>query len=417
MLINTILPFPQEVVGWRFLEEKSLSRFFDDYLKRGSVFLDKGKLQSNYWPNDVFHRDAQLEQVGVVIRPALRLERPSNLFVYGKTGTGKTLVVTKLTESLVSKAREASIPVTSIYLNCKLDTDTVYGLFTRLAHEMGVNLPSAGLSTDDVCTAFFSIVDQKRQIILVVMDEVDHLLKKAGDDFLYKITRQNEGLKQAQISIIGISNDLMFTDSLDPRVKSSLSQEEIVFPPYNAIELQNILLERTALAFNKGVVDGGVIEKCAAYAAREHGDARRALDLLRVAGELADRKGAASVTIADVDAAEEKIEKDKVVDVVKTQPKQAQVVLYSIFSITNGESRFIFTGEIYELYKRYCVKLGLRPLTQRRVSDILSEFDMLGIITARVVSKGRYGRTREIMLASQAATPIVRRVLEEALSV
>ncbi len=417
MFIKKVTKSSIRSAGVLVVKEKSLAHFFDDYLKRGSVFKDRAKLQTNYKPDDIPHRDKQLEQVGVIIRPALRLERPSNFFVYGKTGTGKTLVVTKMVEFLVAKAREALVPVHYAYVNCKLDTDTVYGLFTCLAREVGVDLPSTGLSTDDVSGTFFSSLDKEKQLFFIILDEIDHLVKKAGDDFLYKITRQNEEMKSAQVAIIGISNDLMFADSLDPRVKSSLSQEELVFPPYNAVELQKILSDRTSLAFTEGALENGVVEKCAAYAAREHGDARRALDLLRVAGELADRKGAAKVAISDVDAAEEKIERDKVADIVTTQPKQAQIVLFSIMSVSNGTGKFIFTGEVYELYKKYCTKLSLRPLTQRRVSDILSEFDMLGIITARVISKGRYGRTREIMLADQAATPLVKKLLEEALNI
>lgn len=397
------------------LKEKNLSQFFDDYLKKGSVFRDKNKLQTGFVPDDISHRDAQLEQVGVVIRPALRLERPSNLFIYGKTGTGKTLVVTKMVDFLTSKAKASSVDVFFVYVNCKRDADTVYGLFTTLSRGVGMDMPSTGLSTDEVCRAFFSTIDKKNQVVLLVLDEIDSLLKKAGDDFLYKITRQNEELKQAKVSIIGISNDLTFADSLDPRVRSSLSQEELIFPPYNALELQSILNERVVLAFNKDIISAGVVEKCAAYAAREHGDARRALDLLRIAGELADRRAANSVVLADVDTAEEKIERDKMADLVTTQPKQAQVVLFSIISISNGVSKFIFTGEVYEIYKKLCSKIGLRPLTQRRVSDILSEFDMLGIINAKIISKGRYGRTREIMLADQAATPSVKKILEDAL--
>ena len=42
---------------------------------------------------------------------------------------------------------------------------------------------------------------------------------------------------------------------------------------------------------------------------------------------------------------------------------------------------------------------GTKPLTQRRVGDIIAELDMSGIINARVISKGRYGRTRRISLA------------------
>ena len=207
----------------------------------------------------------------------------------------------------------------------------------------------------------------------------------------------------------------MFTDNIDPRVKSSLSEEELVFPPYNAIQLQDILRERSKRAFRKETVGEGVIEKCAAYAAREHGDARRALELLRVAGELAERKNKTKLDIDHIDEAEEKIEKDRVLDIVHTQPKQFQVTLLAIFS-TLKKNEKLFTGDVYEVYKDICIKSGLRPLTQRRVSDIIAELDMLGIINARVISKGRYGRTREIKLAIPSSTmPSLSQVLKDGL--
>ena len=64
--------------------------------------------------------------------------------------------------------------------------------------------------------------------------------------------------------------------------------------------------------------------------------------------------------------------------------------------LLDKNKRKIFTGDVYELYKKLCTKTDLRPLTQRRISDIIGELDMLGIINATVISKGRYGRTREI---------------------
>lgn len=399
------------------LEGKNLTHFFESYLKKESVFANKQVLQAAYAPSELVHRDELIQQVASIIAPALRLERPSNLFIYGKTGTGKTITARHTTDNLLSIAKKQSIPIQKIYVNCKLKSvaDTEYRLISSLAREFGKPLPSTGLPTDDVYKALFSAVDETKQLVILILDEIDQLAKKAGDGVLYNLTRINEELRHAQISLIGISNDLLFVDNLDPRVKSSLSEEELLFPPYNALQLQDILFNRSALAFKEGALESGVIEKCAAYAAREHGDARRALELLRVAGELCDRKGSAKASIADVDAAEEKIERDKVVDLVSTQPRQAQVVLHAILSISQGSAKFIFTGEVYELYKKYCVKIGLRPLTQRRVSDILSELDMLGMITARVISKGRYGRTREIMLAPQASTPAVKRILSEAI--
>jgi cell division control protein 6 len=190
-----------------------------------------------------------------------------------------------------------------------------------------------------------------------------------------------------------------FIENIDPRVKSSLGEEEVIFPPYDAVELKDILEKRSSMAFRPNALQEGVLEKCAAYAAREHGDARRALDLLRVAGEVAERDSSDKVKGEHIDKAEERIEKDRVLEIVSTQPKQSQLVLYAILLTTNGKK--METGEVYDKYKELCLQSGQAPLTQRRVSDLIGELDMLGLINAKVISKGRYGRTREIYVSIQ----------------
>jgi len=209
----------------------------------------------------------------------------------------------------------------------------------------------------------------------------------------------NSDLKKAKVSIIGISNDLNFMGYLDPRVRSSLSEEEQVFPPYNGLELKDILERRAEMSFVDGALSGGVIALCAAHAAREHGDARRALDMLRVAGELGEREGAEAITVEHVRQAFQKIEQDKMVEVVRTLPTQSKLVLYSIVLLGERDVRKIITGDVYNVYRALCRQSSLDILTQRRVSDLISELDMMGIINARIISKGRYGRTKEIVLS------------------
>lgn len=398
--------------------KEGLSNFFEDYLKKEPIFVNKKVLQSNYTPEALSHRDEQTQHVADILAPALRLDKPSNLFIYGKTGTGKTVTIKYTTSQIMEIAEKRNIPLKVLYINCKLKrvADTEYRLIAELARAFDKEIPATGLPTDEVYKLFFNAVNEKEQLLILILDEIDQLVKKAGDEILYNLTRINSELKQAQISIIGISNDLIFVDHLDPRVKSSLSEEEIVFPPYNALQIQDILRHRAKNAFKPSILEPGVIEKCAAYAAREHGDARRALELLRVAGEIAERKCCNKVQISHIDDAEEKIERDRLVDIVTTQPKQHQATLFSILSLSNKESSIIFTGEVYEIYKNICKETGLRPLTQRRVSDVIGELDMLGIINAKVISKGRYGRTREISLAiPTSTTPKVQKILQDAL--
>ena len=387
-----------------------------------SIFKNKMVLQSNYSPDLIHHRDEQIESVASILAPTLRGERVSNLFLYGKTGTGKTLSVDHVGKRLMEKVREAGHDhLKYVYVNCKLKkvADTEYRILAELISELGGSVAATGLPTDQVYTRFIDLIDDKKQMILIVLDEIDQAVKKISDNFIYTLTRLNSELKHAQISIVGISNSLTFMDNLDPRVRSSLGEEELVFPPYNALQLQDILRERAERAFQEGVIQEGVIAKCAAFAAREHGDARRALDLLRVAGELAERERSPLVGLDHIDSANQKIEKDKMLDIIESEPKQFQLVLAAIISLEEkhqGSDESVVTGDVYNMYQEICAITKNEVLTQRRVSDILAEFDMLGIINARVISKGRAGRTREIklMLASNILSR-AREILQKSL--
>jgi len=380
-----------------------VDKIFDSFIEN-NLFKNKNILQANYTPEDIPHRDAQIEQVANVLAPVLRGERTSNLFIYGKTGTGKTLSVQYVRNKLFGRLEKMDngVNLKIEYINCKLKkvADTEYRILAELISKLGGSVPATGLPTDQVYSRFIDLIEQEKQLIIIILDEIDQAMQKIPDSFLYNLTRLNSELVNSQIGIIGISNDLTFLDSIDPRVRSSLGEEEIVFPPYNAIQLQEILKKRSEDAFLKGVLQDGVIAKCSALAAREHGDARRALDLLRIAGELAERRGQKKIKIEHIDEANEKIEKDKIIDIVETEPKQFKLVLLAIINLTERRKlEKIFTGDVYDYYNGLCKKAKIEILTQRRVSDIIAEFDMLGLINARVVSKGRYGRTRQIKLA------------------
>jgi len=378
-----------------------LDKIFDSFVSN-NLFRNKTVLQSNYTPGNIPHRVNEIESVASILAPALRGERVSNLFIYGNTGTGKTLSVHYVGEKVLQKVREmGGNHLKFLYVNCKLRkvADTEYRIMAELINALGGKVPSTGLPTDEVYSRFVDLIDNEKQLILIVLDEIDQAVKKISDNFIYTLTRINSELRNAQINIIGISNSLTFMDNIDPRVRSSLAEEELVFPPYNALQLQDILKERAEKAFNDGVLKEGVIAKCAAFAAREHGDARRALDLLRVAGELAEREGGEKIELKHIDKANEKIERDKMLDIIESEPRQFQLVLSSIMGLDNkGKGESIFTGDVYNKYQEICEETKNEILTQRRVSDILAEFDMLGVINSRVISKGRHGRMREIKL-------------------
>jgi len=397
--------------------DEELNSFFENFLTKESLFLNRKALQPSYLPKEIKHRSEHLKKIANILAPNLKLEKSSNVFIYGKTGTGKTLSIKNVTKNMQDVASKNNISLKIIYVNCKLErvADTEYRLVAQLCKAAGKDVPITGLPTEQIYKIFFSAIDEKKTAVILILDELDQLMRKTGDGILYNLIRINEELKNAHISIVGVSNDIFFIDNLDPRVKSSLSEEEVVFPPYNALQLQDILKNRAEMAFKEGSFEEGVIEKCAALAAREHGDARRALELLRVAGELAERKSSKKIKMSNLDEASNKIEYDKIIDLISHQPKQAQATLYSIISLSK-KNEAVLTGEVYSLYKSLCLKVNLNPLTQRRISDILAELDMIGIINAKILSKGRYGRTREISLTIPNQTVgETKKLLEECL--
>ncbi len=369
---------------------------FERVLYSSRIFKNRDVLRHTYTPNELPHRDEQINTLASILAPALRYETPSNILIYGKTGTGKTATVKFVARQLEEISARLNVRCIVHYINCEL-IDTQYRVFASISNALGKNVPMTGWPTDHVYEMVRKALDLRKQTVIIVLDEIDKLVKK-GDEALYNLTRINSELRSGRVSVIGISNDLKFKSYLDPRVISSLSEEEVIFPPYNAEQLEDILKQRAELAFYDGVLDDDVIPFCSALAAQEHGDARRALDLLRVSGEIAEKENSERVTKDHVKKAVKKIESDHIAETVRTLPTQSKVLLFGMIVLTESGYRKFTTGEVYAIYKNLCRRLGLDVLTQRRVSDLISELDMLGIINSIVISKGRYGRTREIRI-------------------
>jgi cell division control protein 6 len=378
-------------------DQRILDNVFGKFVSSAKIFMNRDVLRHDYLPDKLPHRDEQIMRLGETVAPVLKSARCSNIFVYGKTGTGKTAVTKHVLNYLEIKAKEFDSSVRFCYINCRM-IGSVYRAFASLCQSVGVPVPFTGLSVGEVFDRFRVGLDKSGTTFIIVLDEIDELIKAHGDNLLYELTRINETLVRSKVSILGISNDLRLKEFLDPRVFSSLSEEEIVFNPYNADELRNILLERANLAFYESTLSDGALSFCAALAAAEHGDARRALDLLRVAGEVAERKGVSVVVEEHVREAEKRIEHNRVIEALKNLTLHSKIVVLSIYHLKEAEVLRAITGEIYEVYIELCEELGITPLTQRRVSTLVNELDAMGLLNAKVVSMGRYGRTKKISL-------------------
>ena len=384
-----------------------LDDVFEKFISNARIFKDREVLRHDYLPGRLPHREEQIRQLGEKVAPLLKGARSSNIFIYGKTGTGKTAVVKYVLSRLEYKAKEFNAPIRLCYINCRL-AGSEYRAFASMCQTLGVQVPFTGLSVGEVFDRFKTGLDLSGVVFMVVLDEADALIKTRGDGLLYELTRMNEVLKKSKVTLIGISNDLRLKELLDPRVLSSLSEEEMVFRPYDAGELRTILAERANVAFVENALSDAALGLCAALAAAEHGDARRALDLLRVAGEVAERKGAAVVTEDDVREAEKHIEHNRILEALNNLTLHSKLVTLSIYHLDKTTAHGAITGEIYEVYDELSGELGVTPLTQRRLSTLINELDAMGLLNAKVVSMGRYGRTKKIRL--ELARSLIRDV-------
>jgi len=372
----------------------SLDDIFERALTGKTLFTNRNALRNEFIPSQIHFRDDQIKGVAQILSPILSGHKPSSLLIYGKTGTGKTVVTRYVVNRLTEKGNSVETNVKTAYVNSRI-ASTEYRILSELAANLEITLPFTGLSLSEAFNRITTRIKESSLKTILVLDEVDFLVKSSGDNLLYEFTRANETFtNEAFITLIGISNDLKFKESLDPRVLSSLNEEEIVFPPYSVDEIKAILQERIQVAFVPGKVSDAAVNLCAGMAAAEHGDARRAVDLLRVAGELAERQGAETVEDAHVREASKSIERDRILEAIQSLPIHGKLVLFVVSYLKEAEN----TGHVYAKYIDVSKQLGLEPLTQRRVSSLLSELNLLGLISAPVVSKGRMGRSKKIKL-------------------
>jgi len=382
--------------------DDAVDKLLDDAIKGNSLFKNRQVLQTKFEPEIILHRDEELAKVTQALLPILKKSRPSNLLVYGKPGTGKTLVVSRVLSKIEKKVENSDFPIKLFYANAK-DEATIYGLLVSLGSKLGLDLPTTGLSISIVFTKILETIKQNSINAVFVIDEIDYLAElasKTGRDILYNLTRANERLRTGgSLTLIGISNLLNFKEKLDPRVISSLSEEEVIFTNYSVDQIKEILSERIKEAFVNDAVEVAALNLCAAMAGQEHGDARRAIDFLRVAGELAEREQANTVNEDHIRRAAQKMEEEKEITALNGYPLHEKLLIVAVMR-TNGAA----TGEVYHAYKELCKTIRQKEVTQRRATQILSDIELSGLITGKIVHQGMHGRTKKYNLTIQNET-------------
>lgn len=376
------------------IEGNEQNNIFDD--SHVSIFKDEYPLSPKYIPSRLVARDEQIEKIKTALRPVIRRGEPINTIIHGKTGTGKTVVVKFVVKQLLEKLNSKDdANVIPIYINSKNETSATQILYTIIkAIDSDRKVPKRGLELGWYYREIWELMNSKNVSILLIIDEIDKL---KSDDILYTFSRAGGGhnLKERiYIGIIGMTNDTKYFENIDSRIKSSMALNNITFPPYNANQLVEILNDRAKLAFNDGVLEDMAIPLCSAFAAQEHGDARKALTLLYRASLIADEEHSSKIEEKHIRMSQAQLDIDNQLEVVRTLPTQSKLVLLSVLQKVETNKSKTTSGEIYNQYTVLCDNVGIGVLSRTRVSDLISELDMLGIIGAETKFKGRYGRTR-----------------------
>lgn len=398
-----------------------MANIFEKLSRASTVFVNKAFLLPSFTPSKLPFRENQVQLLSEHLSGLAIGERVSNLFLYGKVGTGKTVVTKFVLRELESFCKARSVPCTPVYINCR-NHATKFRVLHKIASALEPDSHYLGFSASVVFERIVALAASGRHLVLA-LDEIDRVADV--DELVYSLSRANDELPPgASISIIGISNNALLKDRLDARTKSSLCEHEIVFKPYNATELQAILFERAASAFLSGAVSESAIQLASALAARESGDCRSAVLLLSRAGEIADKANRSPVTDADVLAAREDVERELIFRMIATLPRHHKMVLYAIADLSgtrqgvqlvNGkrEEGLLFSGDIYEQYSSLAKQFGDAPVSARWYREAVSELETYGVIVTSASGKGIRGQTRLVKLAVNA--PQLRVTLDTAL--
>lgn len=426
-----------------------MSSLMSRYAATSKIFEHEEVLREDHHPDELPEREDELDQLHMALSPAARGVGANNVFLYGKAGQGKTAAAKKELSELEYHAKEESdhLDLTPLYISCEShDLSTSFRAASRIYMELTGNDRPTGYSTDVVMDMMFESMDEIGGTIIIVLDEIDTL----GDDdrILYSLPRARaQGYVGDHVypSVIGISNDLQWRDNLSSKVKSSLYDDSVLFSPYDANQLRQILRRRASKAFRKtelvpieeadsefkqdadiveidnsgdqyafrsGVLSEGVVPLISAFSAQDKGDARQAIKYLRKAGEIADSNGGDEVTEETVEEAQSQVEKETVTEAMREMTIQAQLALSAVTVLELSDHTPVRTKPVYGVYKTIAEKVDSKKLVQRRMRDHLLELDMQGIIDAQKRAGGSVGGPAW-HFQLQVATEVVVEVLQE----
>ena len=361
-----------------------------------TLFEDKMVLSEEYQPDEIVEREDEIDAFRSALKDVLFGRNPSNVFVYGKTGVGKTAVTEYMTNALKTevKHRDEADELHVHFRNCNDDTvyRTVRALINSIRGADRELFPETGHSTAHALETLYEEMDSTGGTFLFVLDEIDHL--SDVNTLLYELprARANGHLTTSRVGVIGISNNYAFRSSLSPKVKDTLMEKEIAFSPYDAGELHSILTTRANKALIEGTWHESAIKLAAANAAKDTGSARQAIDLLRESGDIAEENGATAITDEHIEAAVDRVQRGRVKNKLRDQTMHGQLILEALATLEIKGATPAKSKEIQQAYVDVAEDRHQDPLTTlKSIQNHLADLTMLGFLERTEHNQGRAG--------------------------
>ena len=378
-----------------------------------TVFKDESKLDINYIPTSLSHRESQLNLLSRFFQFAV--ESPGKMaqraLIVGNVGTGKTALAKLFGLKMMRTAQEKKINLRYVHVNCRERKGSLFMVLQQVILEFYPHFPKRGYSSEELLQMLMQILDEKDVFLILALDELDALVRNEGADTLYKLTRIHESRLDApqRVSLICILRELGCLETLDESTKSTLQRNIIYLEEYTKPQLRDILNMRVALAFKNNAVAEETLDQIAELAENEGGNARYAIELLWRAGKYADASALSEVSPECVRRASSSVYPTVQKDMVFSLELHEKLFLLGLarqFKHTN--TAYITMGEAEEAYKIVCEEYGEKPRRHTQLWKYVNDLSATEIIKAKVSSSGVRGKTTLIGLPHIPAADLER---------
>ncbi len=376
-----------------------------------SVFKDQRTLSFDYVPPKLVHRETQMKKLIMLYRPVVELNFAQNAVLTGSVGTGKTATAKRFCMDLKDYAEKRQKAMDWVLVNCR-QRNSESAVVLQVVNHFQPNFPDRGFSITEMLRILRKDLEKRKVHLLVVLDEADMLLKRAGSDIIYKLTRFGEEKIDSKelVSLMLISQKNVF-DMLDASSASTFKRTNAIeFGKYSTDELKDIVDQRALLALQEGAIEEDAVDLIAEVSS-EWGDARFAIEILEKAGMLADEEGSGKVTVEHVRAAKAEAYSSISESKLTGLDTHQKLALLAIAKASKGKA-YITTGETEKAYKVACEEYDEKPRAHTAFWGLMKDLDTLGVVSAKKSGPGISGKTTVITLLDLPAKVLEQKVRE-----